>query len=82
MSNLVVLERTFRDSLGLGQDCDLSEIAYGQIEEWDSVAHMQLVAAIESAFDIMMDTDDVIEMSSFCIACGLLTEKYGIRLDA
>jgi len=27
---------------------------------WDSVAHMRLVAEIESAFDIMMDTEDVI----------------------
>ncbi len=34
-------------------------------DAWDSVGHMQLVAELEDAFDIMMDTDDIIDLSSY-----------------
>lgn len=40
------------------------ELQYNTIKEWDSVAHMTLVAALEEVFDIMLDTDDIIDMSS------------------
>lgn len=82
MSNSETLSKAFRESLGLDESVDLSEVVYGQIEEWDSIAHMQLVAGIESAFDIMMDTDDVIKMSSFTIAREILTRQYDVNFDA
>jgi acyl carrier protein len=47
---------------------DWDTVAYRGIEQWDSVAHMRLVAEIEDAFDVMLDTDDVIGMSTFIIA--------------
>ncbi len=40
-------------------------LKYQAIPVWDSVGHMSLVAALEEAFDIMMDTDDIIDLSSF-----------------
>jgi acyl carrier protein len=40
------------------------DLKYNFIPEWDSVAHMALIAEIEESFDIMMDTDDIVEMSS------------------
>lgn len=40
-------------------------LEYQSIKEWDSVGHMELIAALEEAFDIMMDTDDIIDFSSF-----------------
>ena len=44
---------------------------------WDSVSHMQLVAMIEDAFDIMLDTDDVIDFDSYEKGLELLA-KYDI----
>ena len=41
-------------------------LEYQSIPEWDSVGHMGLVASIEDAFDIMMDTDDIIDFNSLC----------------
>lgn len=40
-------------------------LEYRSIPAWDSVGHMTLIAALEEAFDIMMDTDDIIDLSSF-----------------
>lgn len=46
---------------------------------WDSVAHMVLMSEIENAFDIMLDTDDVIDFSSFEKGKQIL-RKYNIEL--
>lgn len=40
-------------------------LEYQAIHSWDSVGHMTLIATLEDAFDIMMDTDDIIDLSSF-----------------
>ena len=78
MTNNESLEHAFRQTLLLDDDCDLARVTYGETEEWDSIAHMQLVAAIESAFDVMLDTDEVISMSDFAIARNLLETNHGI----
>jgi hypothetical protein len=41
---------------------------------------MRLIAAIEAAFDIMLDTEDVIDMSSFPKSREIL-RKYNVTFD-
>jgi acyl carrier protein len=72
MSNLIQLEACFRDVLALPANADVSALAYQEHPSWDSVAHMRLVAAIESTFDIMMETDQILDMSSFAKAVEIL----------
>lgn len=69
------LKNVFSSALGLGPEVDVSTLAYAQHPAWDSVAHMQLVSALEGEFDIMLDTDDVIGMSSFGEAVRIV-QKY------
>lgn len=59
------LQQAFRQALGLPADADVQNATYGVTEGWDSAAHMALIAEIEGAFDIMLDTDEVIGMSSY-----------------
>ena len=54
-------------------------LEYQGIAAWDSVGHMGLIAAIEDAFDIMMDTDDIIDLSSFEKGKTILSENYNIE---
>jgi len=56
------------------------DLQYGNVG-WDSVGHMALVAAIERAFDVMMETDDVIGLSSFAKAKEILS-KHGISFQS
>jgi acyl carrier protein len=42
---------------------------------WDSIMHMSLIAEIENEFGIMLETDDVIDMSSFSKAKEIVA-KY------
>lgn len=65
---------------GLGVDpitTDWTSLKYRGVPEWDSVAHMQLVAVIEDSFDIMLETEDVIGLSSFSAAKEILA-RYGV----
>jgi len=51
---------------------------YQCIPEWDSVGHMTLMAALEDAFDIMLETDDIIDFSSYTVGMEKLS-KYGVE---
>lgn len=55
------------------------ELEYMGTPAWDSIGHMSLVAALEEAFDIMMDTDDIIDFSSYKKGMEILSEKYGVE---
>jgi len=75
------LKSAFVEGLGLPpDDVDWPSLAYRGIPEWDSVAHMQVVAEIEDAFDIMLEIDDVIGMSSFEVTKEILP-KYGVSFS-
>ena len=56
----------------------LHDLKYQDIEAWDSVGHMRLMAALEEAFDIMMDIDDIIEFSSYEKGKEILSERYEV----
>lgn len=75
------LSNVFVEAIGVSPKADFDDLEYGKTPGWDSVAHMRLVADIESAFDIMLDTDDVINMSSFRVAKEIVS-KYGVSLDS
>ncbi len=77
MTNLEKYNKTFCDSFEITED-KLAGLQYQQIELWNSVSHMTLVANLEDAFDIMMETDDIIDLSSYEKGKEILTKNYGI----
>lgn len=58
---------------------DATKLKYQEIPEWDSVGHMGLIAAIEDTFGIMMDTDDIIDLSSYEKGKEILAQNYDIN---
>lgn len=79
MIELHRLRDAFRTALDLPPDADVDRLHYQGDDKWDSLAHMSLVAAIEDEFSVMIDTDDVINMSSFSEAVRILG-KYGVDI--
>lgn len=57
----------------------LEKLTYQSVQLWDSVGHMGLIAELEECFDIMMDTDDIIDFSSYEKGKEIL-KKYDIIL--
>jgi len=77
MNNLEKLKKAFNEALEIPLENINDELSYGA-ENWDSVAHLALVASIETEFDIMLTSNDVIDMSSFKKAKEIL-ENYDIH---
>lgn len=78
MSNLEKYNKAFMETFEITED-QLAGLKYQDIEAWDSVGHMGLIAALEDAFDIMMDTDDIIDFNSYEKGKELLSkEEYGV----
>lgn len=78
MNNQEKLVQTFSHALGIDADEVKDELTYNTIKQWDSTAHMILIAELEDTFDVMLDTDDIIDMSSVGKAKEIL-KKYDIK---
>ena len=68
------LKSAFAEALGIDESTVVDDLAYQSIPQWDSVAHMSLIAALEDDFDVMLETDDVIDMSSVAKAKEILSK--------
>ena len=78
MSNLEKYNEIFCENLQVVAE-QLPELKYQGVELWDSVGHMTLMAALEDAFDIMLDTDDIIDFSSYEKGKEIL-KKYDVEI--
>ena len=79
MSNKEKYIEAFTENLGVASD-QVEGLEYQSVPAWDSVGHMGLVAGIEDAFDIQMETDDVIDFSSFKKGIEIL-KKYDVVIE-
>ncbi|OBY77882.1 acyl carrier protein [Paenibacillus sp. KS1] len=73
------LKTIFSETLNISIERIVDDLEYNSIIEWDSISHMALIAEIDDQFDIMMDTEDVIDLSSFAKAKEIL-RKYEISV--
>ena len=47
------------------ENINFNELKYQSIDNWDSIGHMTLMSALETEFSITLETDDIIDFSSF-----------------
>lgn len=78
MTNLEKYTNVFTETFNLSAE-EAANLKYQDIPAWDSVGHMGLVASIEGAFDIMLEADDIIDLSSFEKGKEILSTKYNIQ---
>ena len=67
----------FISSLSIDKKKFNEKLKYNDIPEWDSVAHMTLMSGLEEGFKISINTDDIIDFSSFKKGIQIL-KKYKI----
>ena len=79
MTNLEKYKKIFIDTFNFDES-KLDSLEYNTITEWDSIGHMTLIAALEEQFKITMETDDVIDLSSFKKGKQILKEKYKLEI--
>ena len=72
------VKQIFMDTFSITEE-QTKGLEYASIPAWDSVGHMSLMAELEDAFDIMMDTDDIIDFSSFEKGMEILANNYDVE---
>lgn len=80
MSNREKYDQIFMECFEVTKDDLNAELVYQSVPAWDSVGHMGMIAELEDAFDIMMDTEDIIEFGSYDIGIEKLA-KYGVVIE-
>ena len=79
MENKKKYQDIFVESLAIDLKKFDEKIKYNEIEEWDSIGHMTLMSALEEEFKITLETDDIVDFSSFEKGREIL-KKYGISI--
>ena len=80
MENKEKLTKAFTESLGIEPQLVTDELTYNTIPQWDSTAHMVLIAELENVFDVMLDTDDIIDLSAVAQA-KIILQKYDDNIE-
>ena len=53
----------------LGNENINQNVSQENCNEWDSMAHLNIIIAIEDEFDISIEPDDIVRLSSFDDLC-------------
>ncbi|MDR2763305.1 MAG: hypothetical protein LBB88_11935 [Planctomycetaceae bacterium] len=77
MSNIGKYNEIFIKSFEIVETALGSDLKYQSIPAWDSVGHMSMIAAMEDAFEIMLETEDIIDFSSYDKGKEILA-KYSV----
>lgn len=78
MTNLIKYNTIFVETFEVTEDI-LPGYKYQDTPSWDSVGHMSMIAALEETFDIMLDTEDIIDFSSWEKGKEIL-QKYEVEI--
>ena len=78
MSNINKYKEIFIKSLSIDNKKFNENIKYNEIPEWDSIGHMTLMSGLEDGFNIAIETDDIVDFSSFKKGLEIL-EKHKIE---
>ena len=78
MTNLEKYDNLFMKNFKLTKD-QLPGLKYRGIRVWVSMGHMNLMEDMEDAFDISIDTPDVLAFSSYEKGMDVL-RKYGVEI--
>jgi acyl carrier protein len=80
MENLQKYKTVFMESFEIDETKLNETLIYQSIPAWDSVGHMRMIAVLEDTFNIMLETEDIVEFSSYEKGKEILT-KYNVIIQ-
>lgn len=79
MTNLEKLNSIFCEVFSVEQSVLNVDFCKDNVEGWDSVRQLSLTTALEDEFDIMLDAEDILEVTSY-EKTKVILKKYDIEL--
>ncbi|WP_321307526.1 hypothetical protein [Marinifilum fragile] len=80
MTNIEKYNTAFIDTFSISVDELNDNFTNKSVENWDSIRQLSLIASIEESFDVMFDTEDMLDLTSYKVGKELLVSKYNIKL--
>ena len=74
VDNVTLLKNTVAGVLGISPGDINDDSSMDNLNEWDSMKHLNIVLAIEEAFGVSMTEEQSIEMLSFSLIKLILSE--------
>ena len=71
------LKDIFADMFDVARSDIDAETSPDTMPEWDSLAHVRLISAIEEAFAIKLPPEDQVEMLTFDLVVDVLADRLG-----
>jgi acyl carrier protein len=65
MENLQKYNTVFIETFGIDETRLNASLAYESVPAWDSTGHMGLISSIEYTFNLLMDSEDILDFSSY-----------------
>lgn len=78
MTNQEAYKKVFMDVFDVEEDALGNDFTTDNVEKWDSVTQMTLITALEDQFDIMIEIDDIYELTSYTKGMEVVG-KYGVE---
>lgn len=79
MTNKEKYNQAFIEVFGVDESVLTSDFAKENVESWDSVHQLNIIALIEESFDIMFDPEDIMELTSYDKGLAIIA-KYEVEL--
>ena len=79
MNNIDKYDKVFMECFSVDKTKLKKNLEYNSISQWDSVGHMSMIAALEEAFDVVFEMDDIIDFSSYEFGKKIL-KKYKVKI--
>lgn len=77
MNQLEEYNRIFMEVFTLSEKDLQEDIQMGSIADWDSIGHVNLITMMEDSFDLMFETEDILNFNSYEKGKEIL-RKYGV----
>lgn len=79
MTNLEKYNQIFTEVFGVDSAVLNDDFSKDTVDQWDSVHQLNIVSLAEETFDIMLDPEDIMGLTSYK-ACKAILKNQGIDL--
>ena len=81
MNNLKKYQSVFVDIFNVPLEVLNDNFTFANTENWDCITHMGLIADLETVFDVMLDTEEILNFGSYENGKKILQSK-GVDFNA
>ncbi|MCR5601017.1 MAG: acyl carrier protein [Ruminococcus sp.] len=80
MTNKETYKKVFEEIFEVDGSELNSDFTFAAVDKWDSMTHMVLISELEARFDVMFETDDILNFGGYENGMAILA-RYGVDFE-